>query len=647
MQWWRQRVAEVVVVILTSAFPVGLTQWVPFVGMAENWLGDYRIATLTPSAPQSPDIVIVTITDETLALFPYRSPVNRHFMSDLLKTLDASGVKAIGVDILFDQPTEQAKDDELKATIRNLRAPIVIGYIGDGEGLSEDQTDYLDEFLPPELRAYVTLVKDPLDTTVRQMYPGRVSPSGAFIKGFPLVLAEKLRPGQTFHADEIVWRGIPSKDVPPFRKFPAHTVKVMPKEWLKDKIVLVGADVTLTDRHRTPLAASSTGIPLIPGIDIHAHALSQLLEGRHAQEPSLAIKIVLAVAVAILGVLLAQMPTGLAVKIAVASTITVGIWVSGFALYRYHGTLIPLAMPTLALGGAWWAAEIEGGRRERQLKQFLKDAFSRYMSPSLVNQLVADPGKLALGGERREMTFLFTDIAGFTTLSEKIEPTALGTLLNEYFNGICTIIMDEGGTVVDFIGDAVFAIFGAPIAQPDHAARAINCARRIDAFSTEFRQHESARQWSWGETRIGVHLGHALVGNFGSDLKFKYAPVGDAVNTGSRLEGLNKVFGTRICVSEPAAVAAKADNLRPLGRFIFLGKGTPVTVFEPVDENWASSSTGQHYLAGYAAMAEGRTNDAIQDFEAVINGQPDPCAAFHINRLQSGETSDLVEMRQK
>jgi len=647
MQNWRQRLSELMVVVLTAAFAFGLSQWVPFVGMAENWLGDYRIATLTPAAPQSPEIVIVTITDETLAMFPYRSPVNRHFLSDLFKSLDDSGVKAIGVDLLFDQATEPENDDELKATIRTLKAPIIIGYIGTGEGLSDDQIEYLDDFLPPEVRAYVTLVKDPLDATVRRMYPGRTAPDGKFIKGFPLVLAEHVRPGETFNAEEIIWRGSPSKDVPPFRKFPAHTVKMMPKDWLKNKIVLVGADVTLTDRHRTPLAAAAVGDPLIPGIEIHAHALSQLLEGHHAQELSMGTKIAFAIGIAILGVLLAQMPTGLVLKIAAASGIAVVVWVGGFILYRYDDILIPLVMPTIALGGSWWAAEIEGGRRERQLKLFLKDAFSRYMSPHLVNQLVADPGKLVLGGERREMTFVFTDIAGFTTLSEKIEPTALGTLLNEYFNGICHIIIDEGGTVVDFIGDAVFALFGAPLLQEDHAARGISCARRIDAFSTEFRQKEEAKRWAWGETRIGVHLGHALVGNFGSDLKFKYAPVGDAVNTGSRIEGLNKLFGSHVCVSEPAAVAANSKNMRPLGQFVLMGKGKPVKVFEPMDAEWMSSDSGRYYMASYAAMVEGRADDAVNGFQAMIAIQPDACAEFHIKRLQDGETSDLVEMRQK
>jgi class 3 adenylate cyclase len=246
------------------------------------------------------------------------------------------------------------------------------------------------------------------------------------------------------------------------------------------------------------------------------------------------------------------------------------------------------------------------------------------------------------------MSFLFTDVAGFTTLSETIEAGLLGKLLNSYFNGLCRIIIDEGGTVIDFVGDAVFAIFGAPLAQPDHAARAIQCALKIKDFSEEFRRSEEASLWHWGETRIGAHSGFALVGNFGADLKFKYAPVGDAVNTASRIEGLNKYFGTTACLSETVREAANYDQVRPLGRCVLKGRVQPLGVFEPMTEAWLASEAGQGYLAAYWLMADGQDSDALRCFEQLRESSPDDrCLAFHLDRLRSGETGDLVVLKDK
>jgi len=412
--------------------------------------------------------------------------------------------------------------------------------------------------------------------------------------------------------------------------------------------VLVGADLTLTDRHRTPYATVPTGYSLMPGIEIHAHAIDQLLNDRDPWRMALPAKIAYTAVAAVLGVTLAQLGFRLLLNLSLAVGMVGALWVAGFVLFKQTGVNLPLALPTLALAGAWWASVIQGNWRERRQKLFLKDAFSRYMSSELVNELVADPGKLVLGGERRDMSFLFTDVAGFTTLSETIAPALLGSLLNSYFNGVCRIIIDQGGTVIDFVGDAVFAIFGAPLAQPDHARRAIACAGKIREFSEEFRGSEAVKEVPWGETRIGVHSGIALVGNFGSDLKFKYAPVGDAVNTASRLEGLNKYFGTTVCLSQTAVEAAGERQVRPLGRCVLKGKTEPLGAFEPMSDAWFLSQAGIDYLEAYRLLAAGQSADALLLFEQLVAVSPDDrCSRFHRDRLLGGATDDLVVMADK
>ncbi|WP_161539590.1 CHASE2 domain-containing protein [Paramagnetospirillum kuznetsovii] len=622
-----------------------LSEYLPFMAMVENWTADYRVATLLPPEPQHPDIVVVSITEDTLQMFPYRSPVDRHFLAELLDSLDKAGVKAVGVDILFDQASEPAKDAELRDTLARMRMPVVASYIGAEEGLNEDQREYLDEFIPFAMRGYATLHKDAYDQSVREMFAGRPSPDG-FIPGLPLALASKLYPGLNPVAQPISWHGKPAADVPPFRQFPAHTVKLMPKDWLKDKVVLIGSDLSLTDRHRTPFSVGAgEGGRLTPGVVIHAHALAQLLDGRHRDGIDPRLKLLLCIVVAIAAIAISRLPFGVGIKAGLAGGLFVLVWVGGFFAFARTGINIPLLMPSLALTSALWLAETLGGRQERQQKQFIKDAFGLYMSPSIVEELVRDPSRLTLGGERREMTFLFTDVAGFTTVTEQTDPPVLGAILNQYFDGVCGIIMDQGGTVVDFIGDAVFCLFGAPVSHADHARRAIDCARRIEEFSLRFRNLDHVKACGWGITRIGVHTGTALIGNFGSGKRFKYSAVGDSVNTASRVEGLNKYFGSAVCVSETSVAASGMTGLRPLGRFMLKGKSHPLAVNEPVSDDWLASGAGRGYLAAYALMAEGRGAEALRAFETL--DQTEPCIAFHLERLRDGETSDVVTMKDK
>ena len=217
MEKLRKHFINTGVVLFSAAFAFVATHEIPFISIAEKWLGDYRIATLTPPASQSQEIVIVSITEDTLKSFPYRSPVDRAFLTSVLKKLDADGAKAIGIDVIFDQPTEDSKDQSLKDEIQRIHTPLVIGYLDANEGLSDDQTDFLNDFVPVADRGYVTLIKDGEDLTVRHIYPGRKSATGEFITGFPIALASKINPSGKYAAERIVWRGHPSNTVPPFK----------------------------------------------------------------------------------------------------------------------------------------------------------------------------------------------------------------------------------------------------------------------------------------------------------------------------------------------------------------------------------------------------------------------------------------------
>jgi class 3 adenylate cyclase len=316
---------------------------------------------------------------------------------------------------------------------------------------------------------------------------------------------------------------------------------------------------------------------------------------------------------------------------------------AGFFSTLKGGPDLPVIAPILGHFGAYGAGIAFVGRRVRREKRFIRDAFARYVAPALVDELEADPGRLVLGGERREVTLLFSDIAGFTKLSEGMDAQALGRVLNDYFDGLCAIVIAHEGTIDKLIGDAVVAIFGAPVARADHAERAVACALEMDAFAERFRREQAALGVALGATRIGVHSGVATVGNFGGRDRFNYTALGDTVNTASRLEGANKALGTRICVSAATATRCPAMRFRPVADVIVKGKTEAVAVVEPVRE--ADDDPG--YGAAYAALRDGSA-DALTLFERLASLAPDDgLVAVHLARLRAGSRGTRIVLEEK
>jgi len=349
---------------------------------------------------------------------------------------------------------------------------------------------------------------------------------------------------------------------------------------LTGRIVFVGSSAAgLADLRATPLN------PLEPGVNLHARLAEQMLAGHYLDRPdwgtgaewmaALAVGGLVALLVALAGPISAAVVTLLVAVGAVAG----GAW--AFADHRLLLDPVPLvAVPVLVL---FACALIRFRITERDRRQ-VRDAFAHYLSPDLVNQLTRDPASLRLGGESRDMTFLFTDLEGFTSLTEAIPPTELVSVLNAYLDGICGVVMDHGGTIDKLVGDAVVAMFNAPLDQPDHPERAVRCALAIDAFAEAFRVQQQAAGLPFGRTRVGVNTGPAVVGNFGGNRRFDYTAHGDAINTAARLESANKDLGTRICVSASAAERCPGIRFQARGTLQLRGKQQHTDVFEPLGE---------------------------------------------------------------
>jgi len=271
-------------------------------------------------------------------------------------------------------------------------------------------------------------------------------------------------------------------------------------------------------------------------------------------------------------------------------------------------------------------------------------SLSRYFSPNLAQRLAGDTDAVDLEGQRREIATLFTDIASFTALVETLEPNVLGPLLNEYLSGMTDIVFSNDGTVAKIVGDALHILFGAPGEQPDHAARAVACALALDEFAQSFCERWQKKGIAFGVTRIGVHAGPAIVGNFGGGRFFDYTAYGDTINVASRLETANKQLGTRICVSAELAEGVENFRGRPIGDLVLRGRGEVIRAFEPLQEKQFNDAATKSYLDAYALL-KAEDAGAVAAFAAHVGKQPeDRLAAFHLKRLLNGAKGSRIAM---
>jgi class 3 adenylate cyclase/CHASE2 domain-containing sensor protein len=635
--------------LAATLVPVAMGRFMPFLVSLETWLSDFRIATLLPAEAQQAEIIFVAINEETVSRFPYRSPVDREFLADLLRTLEQKGAGAIFLDLLLDSPTEPDKDARLQQVMTGLKIPLVVSYGGAAEGLTPKQVTFLDNFVPPALRGAANLEKDPYDGIVRTIYVGK--PDSGEDKARPVAFALLEKRGiiaAIKRGTPIAWHGRPDSATPAFRTFPAHAVPVLPPAWFQDKIIVVGADLSDMDRHGTPFrAAADTAQTTMPGPLIHAHVIAQLLQGRQPAVQGVWIALLGTLAAAMAGMLLGRLDVALWLRMGLSLVVLAGIWLAALLLFRHANFMVPIIAPSLGFGLALWLSDLQAGRQEREQKKFIQAAFSKYLSPALLDDILKDPSKLQLDPKRRDLSYIFTDVAGFTTISESMDAVALSDVMNRYLDGMVNIIFRHGGTVDKFIGDAVFALFNAPRDQKDHTACAVACALELDAFAQSFLAAEQAAGRAFGVTRIGVHAGPASVGNFGAEARFEYTALGDAVNTAARLEGLNKYFGTRVAMSGTAAARCPDIARRPIGQIVLKGKTEPIPVFQPLSAEQAEGIIIRRYQQAYGLMATGDPA-ALEAFAALAADAPDDGpTALHLTRLQKGETGDMVVMGDK
>jgi adenylate cyclase len=364
----------------------------------------------------------------------------------------------------------------------------------------------------------------------------------------------------------------------------------IPEDFFKDQVVIIGRDVKASadvesaqaDLFATPFLAS-TGW-LMPGAEVHANLIETAL-GRSAitRLPDVAIAGLLALVTLVSVAAMRRWRPfwsalfGMAIVGAIGATtwgtfLQWNLWIpAGSAL-----AIIPLMY--ISLGG--WSYLSEQVRRKE-----ITRVFSLYVTPQVVNYLIDHPEHINLGGERREITLMFTDLAGFTTISEMHTPELVTNLLNRHFTDMTDVVLEHGGTVVQFIGDAIMAFWGAPMDDDDHEYHAVAAAIAMQKGMAALRSEFAKEGLPPLHMRIGIHTGSVVVGNLGSAKRFGYTAVGDDVNLAARLEGINKLYGTGIMVSNETVQRLKGRiTLRPVDRVIVKGKSQAIEVFTPCDD---------------------------------------------------------------
>ncbi len=633
--------------VLVLAVVIARFGWqLPIALTAERGLYDVRADIMAPRVDQDSRVVLVVFTEETLANTGKRSPLDRALLARALTNLDALRPRAIGVDILIDQP--QPGDAVLIDAMRTLRTPTLFAF-----STHADNGDYIMPWQEGQLRRlFASVATSPVRPAsirldVDSDNAWRSWPTPARLPPPLLVGAITGTHGFDRFTGATVFRKPLSPERPVFASFPIDlfgdpaTARALAAA-ITGKIVLIGADLPDADRFVVPFTRLSGETK--PGVELHATLIAQALDGVRPLPLSGELLWLAAIATVLLAAVTGGFDLPARLVVPLGGLQVVAIIVVPFVL-QGNGRIDTLGLPAFGWGAGWLLSVMAASTTARivgaEQRRFAEGALGKYLPRDVAEQILRDPGQLALHGERREIFALFTDIEDFTGLCQTLDPEALATLLNEYLETMSATILRHGGTIDKFVGDAVVAFWGAPIARPDDAERAVAAAIALSAAGKRLMR-PLAGGAMLGRTRVGLHCGNAIVGNFGGEGRIQYTALGDCMNVAARLEGANKQLRTAVLVSREAAERAGLRRFRPMGRVRLRGRDMPVEVFEPLGVGAAVADPAFAEL--YARFDAGATA-ALTGLRRMAEAAPDDQAlaylVYRLERTGPGGSYDL------
>lgn len=633
-----------------------------------------RVASDRPAA--SDDVFLVGMTEPDIRRWGY--PLSDDFLADLLEKIASWHPRAIGVDLYRDMPV-QPSTGKLEALLK--RHPEVFWVFKLAGSTYKSR-----EISPPAVlngtdRAVLADVPtDPGDVVRRGML--YADDGVRNYAGLGMALALKYLADDNIRAtgatDGDLRLG--ETDIPPLdaaagpyvqldargyqilldfyggaQPFPIRPIRDVMNadlsQFVTGRVVIVGdALESVKDFFASPFNVGFNNSRIF-GMAIHAHLADQLIRLSKGTSQLLGALPRSAENIWIWAWAVAGAALGLMVRATIPAAIGSAAGVVAISVATYVAFNEDLLLPALPAMMGWFGAAGLTNQllhaASNRARQRLRKSFEHFLPPAVIAEMVRADELPKLSGERREISVLFTDVASFTTFSEDVEPEDLAHILNEYLEGICAAIFAHGGLVNAFFGDGVLAFFGAPQPQPDHADRAVAAALDINRFASQFSAEQRARGVNFLHTRVGIHTGFAFVGNVGSRQRLQYTALGDVLNTASRLEGLNKAIGTRICVSGEIVRRLTGHRCRPVGAFIVKGRHAATEVYEPVDPELCTNDWVSRYEAAYRALKSNDPSAADLMTELHRELPDDPCVNFHFLRMVAGERGVLIEMHEK
>ncbi len=628
--------------LLLMALLAARFSWnVILIGDAERALYDLRETYLAPKVDQDPRITKVVYNDDTLIETRKRSPLDRGILARALTSIDSMGAKAIGIDIIIDQP--QDEDAPLIAALREMKTPTFIAYANNEtnkDNIKHRQQQFLDGFIESlsgtNTHAASIRVETDIDNVVRS-WP-------VIQPGLPPLLARAMVPENKAlenYSGSIAFKTAKFDDRPVFLSLPIDLLASPDlasafAEQIDGKYILIGGDIVDVDQFETPLRLQTAQSMI--GLDVHAHMLAQLLDKNKlvaiAQSGFWAVAVLVVIAGGLTALLAGGVKTAslMIVQIAFFGGLPIVLHLQGYDTQK-----LPAFGWMVGWSIAFAAIEMAAREVSSEQRKFAQSALGRYLPRDIAQEILDEPGRLALHGEKREIFVVFTDLEGFTRMSHQIEPEMVATLLNSYLDRMCSVILKYGGTIDKFVGDATVSFWGAPISRADDGERAARAAYELWQVGEDFRQNIPEGMPSIGKTRVGLHFGEAVIGNFGGEGRIQYTALGDSMNTASRLENANKQTKTGMIASREAVERSELDWWRPLGSIRLRGRALPVDIYEPCPD----AEPGDNQKLADILSAVGNDHEgAVSRLVEIIQSRPDDSALqnllYRLNNLEPG-----------
>ncbi|MEW6007755.1 MAG: adenylate/guanylate cyclase domain-containing protein [bacterium] len=578
------------------------------------------------------DIVIVDIDNQSMDELGRWQDWSRSYYTKVIDYISSGKPKAIALDILFPEYSKDKKaDNELFTSTEKVGNVIHSFYFDPRQRRKEENLDLIRKYTLPLTKGKffenatktITLPVPEIQEKMaglgydnkyeeegivrhynllasyegkfslggKSLYEKRLYPSLAFaailqalklsidkikiIPGKCILLGEKKIPIDEMGRMLIRYHG--ERGVIRYISFSTVFFEKIPRKYFEDKVVLLGGSAEgLFDITANPY------VSVYPGVEVHATVIHNILNNYYLLKTSKWLRMAI---ILISGIIIGLISSVCSLKRGgiLSGFILFGYIITAFIFFETKGLWLEMVPPSFSMGFTFLTVWLWRFQTEEKEKRKVRGMFSRYVSKDVVEQLVSNPDAFSIGGKRVELSVLFSDICGFTTLSEKLQAEEIVSLLNEYFTAMNQVIFKHKGTLDKYIGDAIMVFYGAPLYPEDHAKRAVLTALDMIKELNRLKKEWKARGKEELDIGIGINTGEAVVGNIGSDIQTNYTVIGDEVNLASRLEGMTRKYDAQIIISKATYEKIKDEILsREVDLIVVKGKTKPVMIYEPI-----------------------------------------------------------------